>query len=87
MKIVLKLLATPVVMILTVFIGLCVVLLHISALILGLAGTVVALLGLAVLITYSVKKRNHPPGDRVSVKPLWTSHAGGSGAGRVQDVN
>ena len=55
MKIVLKLLATPVVMILTVFIGLCVVLLHISALILGLAGTVVALLGLAVLITYSVK--------------------------------
>ena len=55
LKIVLKLLATPVVMILTVFIGLCVVLLHISALILGLAGTVVALLGLAVLITYSVK--------------------------------
>lgn len=55
MKIVLKLLATPVVMILTIFIGLCVVLLHISALILGLAGTVVALLGLAVLITYSVK--------------------------------
>lgn len=28
------------------------------------------------------EKRNHPPGDRVSVKPLWTSHAGGSGAGR-----
>lgn len=41
--------------IMVVFIGLCVVLLHISALILGLAGTVVALLGLAVLITYSVK--------------------------------
>ena len=60
MKIVLKLLATPVVMILTVFIGLCVVLLHISALILGLAGTVVALLGLAVLITYSVKNGIFP---------------------------
>ena len=27
------------------------------------------------------EKRNHPFGDRVSVKPLWTSYAGGSGAG------
>ena len=40
---------------LTVFVWVCVLMLHISALILGLAGTVVALLGLAVLITYSVK--------------------------------
>lgn len=55
MKIVLKLFVVPVVIILTVFVWLCVLMLHISALILGLAGTVVALLGLAVLITYSVK--------------------------------
>lgn len=55
MKIVLKLLAAPVVMILTVFVWLCAVLLHISAFIFGLAGTVVGLLGLAVLITYSVQ--------------------------------
>ena len=51
MKLLLKILAAPVVAVLTV----CVLMLHISALILGLAGTVVALLGLAVLITYSVK--------------------------------
>lgn len=53
MKIVLKLLAAPVVMILTVFVWLCAVMLHISAFIFGLAGTVVGLLGLVVLVTYS----------------------------------
>jgi len=55
MKLLLKTLAAPVIVVLTVFVWVCVLILHISALILGLAGTVVALLGLAVLITYSVK--------------------------------
>ena len=55
MKLLLKSLAAPVIVVLTVFVWVCVLILHISALILGLAGTVVALLGLAVLITYSVK--------------------------------
>ena len=55
MKLLLKILAAPVIVVLTVFVWVCVLILHISALILGLAGPVVALLGLAVLITYSVK--------------------------------
>ena len=55
MKLLLKILAAPVIVVLTVLVWVCVLILHISALILGLAGTVVALLGLAVLITYSVK--------------------------------
>ena len=55
MKLLLKILAAPVIVVLTVFVWVCVLILHISALILGLAGTVVVLLGLAVLITYSVK--------------------------------
>lgn len=55
MKLLLKILAAPVIVVLTVFVWVCVLILHISALILGLAGTMVALLGLAVLITYSVK--------------------------------
>lgn len=55
MKLLLKILAAPVIVVLTVFVWVCVLIPHISALILGLAGTVVALLGLAVLITYSVK--------------------------------
>ena len=42
-------------MILTVFVWLCAVMLHISAFIFGLAGTVVGLLGLVVLVTYSVQ--------------------------------
>lgn len=55
MKLLLKILAAPVIVVLTVFVWVCVLILHISALILGLAGTVMDLLGLAVLITYSVK--------------------------------
>ena len=55
MKLLLKILAAPVVAVLTVVVWVCVLILHISALILGLAGTVVALLGLAVFITYSMK--------------------------------
>lgn len=55
MRLLLKILAAPVVVVLTVFVWICVLLLHISALALGLAGMVVGLLGLAVLVTYSVK--------------------------------
>lgn len=55
MKLLSKILATPVVVVLTVFVWLSALMLHISAFIFGLAGTVVGLLGLAVLVTYSVK--------------------------------
>ena len=55
MKLLFKILAAPVVVVLTVFVWLCALMLHISAFIFGLVGTVVGLLGLAVLVTYSVK--------------------------------
>lgn len=55
MKIVLRILAAPVVLVLTLFVWICSVLLYCSAFIFGLASTVIALLGLAVLVTYSVK--------------------------------
>lgn len=55
MKLIFKILAAPVVVVLTVFVWLIALMLHISAFIFGLAGTVVGLLGLAVLVTYSVK--------------------------------
>ena len=54
MKLILKILAAPVILFLTVAVWLCVLLVSASAYILGLAGVVVGLLGLAVLITYSV---------------------------------
>lgn len=55
MKLLFKILAAPVVVVLTMFVWLSALMLHISAFIFGLAGTVVGLLGLAVLVTYSVK--------------------------------
>lgn len=55
MRLLLRMLAAPVVVALTVFVWLCALLLNISAFIFGLAGTVVGLLGLAVFVTYSVK--------------------------------
>ena len=55
MRLLLKVLAAPIVVLLTVFVWLCALLLNLSAFAFGLAGTVVGLLGLAVLVTYSVQ--------------------------------
>ena len=55
MRLRLKALAAPIVVLLTVFVWLCALLLNLSAFAFGLAGTVVGLLGLAVLVTYSVQ--------------------------------
>ena len=55
MKIVLKLLTAPIVLMLTLFIWICSALLYCSAFIFGLAATIIALLGAAVLVTYSLK--------------------------------
>ena len=55
MRLIFKILAAPVVLVLTLTVWLCAVLLGLSAFLLGLAGTVVGLMGLAVLMTYSVK--------------------------------
>ena len=55
MRVLLKALAAPIVVLLTVFVWLCALLLNLSAFAFGLAGTVVGLLGLAVLVTYSVQ--------------------------------
>ena len=46
-------LTAPVVLVLTLFVWLCTGLIYISGLVLGLLSTVIALLGVAVLITYS----------------------------------
>lgn len=55
MRILMKLLAAPIVLVLMLFVWICSALLYYSAFVFGLAGTIVGLLGLAVLITYSVK--------------------------------
>ena len=55
MRLLLKVLAAPVIVILTVFVWLCVAVLYCASMVMGLAGWVVALLGVAVLMTYSAK--------------------------------
>lgn len=53
MKVILKIMVAPVVLLLTVAIWICVGLVYVSGLVLGLLSMVIALLGVAVLVTYS----------------------------------
>ena len=53
LKCLLMIVTAPVVLVLTLFVWLCTGLIYISDLVLGLLSTVIALLGVAVLITYS----------------------------------
>ena len=53
LKCLLMIVTAPVVLVLTLFVWLCMGLIYISGLVLGLLSTVIALLGVAVLITYS----------------------------------
>ena len=53
LKLLLKIAMAPVILVLTLFIWLCAGLVYVSGLALGIISTVIALLGMAVLITYS----------------------------------
>ena len=53
LKLILKIVTAPMVLLLTLAIWICVGLVYVSGLVLGLLSTVIALLGAAVLITYS----------------------------------
>lgn len=53
LKLILKIVTAPVVLLLTLAIWICVGLVYVSGLVLGLFSTVIALLGVAVLVTYS----------------------------------
>lgn len=53
LKLILKIVVAPVVLLLTLAIWICVGLVYVSGLVLGLLSTVIALLGVAVLVTYS----------------------------------
>ena len=53
LKLILKIVTAPMVLLLTLAIWICVGLVYVSGLVLGLLSTVIALLGVAVLVTYS----------------------------------
>ena len=51
MRVILKILAAPIIVVLTLFVWICSGLLYCSSFILGLAGTVLGILGVLVLLT------------------------------------
>ena len=53
LKLLLMIVAAPIVVALTLFVWICLGLFYVSGLVLGLISTIIALLGVAVLITYS----------------------------------
>ena len=53
LKLLLKIVMVPVILALTLFVWICVGIVYVSGLVLGLISMVIALLGVAVLITYS----------------------------------
>ena len=53
LKCLLMIVTAPVILVLTLFVWLCMGLIYISGLVLGLLSTVIALLGVAVIIAYS----------------------------------
>ena len=55
MKILLKIAAVPIVAVLQLIIWICSAVLHGSAFLFGLAGTLIGILGLSVMLTYSIQ--------------------------------
>ena len=86
LKLGLKILAAPVVLALTLFTWVCFGLLYVSSFIFGLASTVVALLGIAVLVTYSPQNGVILLVIAFLVSPLGLPMAAAWLVGKVQDL-
>ena len=86
LKLGLKILAVPVVLALMLFTWLCFGLLYVSSFIFGLASTVVALLGIAVLVTYSPQNGVILLVIAFLVSPVGLSMAAAWLVGKVQDL-
>lgn len=86
MRFLLKLLAAPVVLALTLFVWLCMGVLYLSSLVLGVISTIVGLLGLAVLVTYSVQNGIILLVIAFLVSPMGLPMATAWLVGKVQDL-
>ena len=86
MRFLLKLLAAPVVLALTLFVWLCMGVLYLSSLVLGVISTIVGLLGLAVLVTYSVQNGIILLVIAFLVSPMGLPMAAAWLVGKVQDL-
>lgn len=86
MRLILKIIAAPVVLALTLFVWICSGLLYVSAFVFGLAGTVVAILGVAVLVTYSPKNGIILLIIAFLVSPMGLPMAAAWLLGKIQDL-
>lgn len=86
MRILMKLLAAPIVLVLMLFVWICSALLYCSAFVFGLASTIIGLLGLAVLITYSVKNGVILLVIAFLVSPVGLPMAAAWLLGKIQDL-
>ncbi|MCI6249043.1 CD1845 family protein [bacterium] len=86
LKLGLKILAAPVVLALALFTWVCFGLLYVSSFIFGLASTVVALLGIAVLATYSPQNGIILLVIAFLVSPVGLPMAAAWLLGKVQDL-
>lgn len=86
MRFLLKLLAAPIILVLMLFVWICSALLYCSAFIFGLASTVIGLLGLAVLVTYSVKNGVILLVIALLVSPVGLPMAAAWFLGKIQDL-
>lgn len=86
MRILMKLLAAPIILVLMLFVWICSALLYCSAFIFGLASTVIGLLGLAVLVTYSMKNGIILLVIALLVSPVGLPMAAAWFLGKIQDL-
>ena len=86
MRLLLKILFAPIIALLTLFVWICSGLLYCSAFVFGIAGTIVALLGVAVLITYSVKNGIILLVIAFLVSPMGLPMAAAWLLGKIQDL-
>lgn len=86
MRLILKIIAAPVVLALTLFVWICSGLLYVSAFVFGLAGTVVAVLSVAVLVTYSPKNGLILLVIAFLVSPMGLPMAAAWLLGKIQDL-
>ena len=86
LKCLLMIVTAPVILVLTLFVWLCTGLIYISGLVLGLLSTVIALLGVAVLLTYSPKNGAILLVMAFLISPMWLLLAAIWLLGKVQSL-
>ena len=86
MRLILKIVAAPLVIALTLFVWICTILLYCTGMVLGLAALVVALLGVAVLVTYSLQNGIILLGIAFLISPIGQPTAAAWLLGKVQGL-